>query len=49
MRGGIIVFYLLTVIVKTLPVGINYAVWAGMGFIITGVIIINLFSKSVTH
>ncbi len=72
--GYITAFYLLTVIVKTLPVGITYAIWAGlgivlvaivsavmykqipdapamigMGFIIMGVIIINVFSKSVTH
>ena len=72
--GYLTAFYLLTVIVKTLPVGITYAIWAGMGIvlvaivsavmykqipdwpaiigmglIITGVIIINLFSKSATH
>lgn len=72
--GYLIAFYLLTVIVKTLPVGITYAIWAGMGIvlvaivsavmykqipdapaiigmglIITGVIIINVFSKSVVH
>lgn len=72
--GYLTAFYLLTVIVKTLPVGVTYAIWAGMGIvlvaivsavmykqipdwpaiigmglIITGVIIINLFSKSATH
>ncbi len=72
--GYLIAFYLLTVIVKTLPVGITYAIWAGMGIvlvaivsavmykqipdwpaiigmglIIAGVIIINVFSKSVEH
>lgn len=72
--GYLTAFYLLTVIVKTLPVGITYAIWAGMGIvlvaivsavmykqipdwpaiigmglIIAGVIIINLFSKSATH
>ena len=72
--GYLTAFYLLTVIVKTLPVGITYAIWAGMGivlvaivsavmhkqipdlaamigmsFIIAGVIIINLFSKSGAH
>ena len=72
--GYLTAFYLLTVIVKTLPVGVTYAIWAGMGIvlvaivsavmykqipdwpaiigmglIIAGVIIINLFSKSATH
>lgn len=72
--GYITAFYLLTVIVKTLPVGITYAIWAGMGIvlvaivsavmykqmpdiaaiigmvlIITGVIIINVFSKTAAH
>ena len=72
--GYLTAFYLLTVIVKTLPVGITYAIWAGMGIvlvaivsavmhkqipdlpaiigmalIVIGVIIINIFSKSVTH
>ncbi len=72
--GYLTAFYLLTVIVKTLPVGITYAIWAGMGIvlvaivsavmykqipdwpaiigmglIIAGVIIINLFSKSGAH
>ncbi len=72
--GYLTAFYLLTVIVKTLPVGITYAIWAGMGIvlvaivsavmykqipdlsaimgmglIIAGVIIINVFSKSGAH
>ncbi|WP_200482655.1 MULTISPECIES: DMT family transporter [unclassified Acinetobacter] len=67
-------FYLLSIVVKTLPVGIAYAIWAGLGIvlvaainfvvlkqkldlpallgiflIIAGVMIINLFSKSVSH
>jgi len=62
-------FYLLSQVIKTIPLGIAYAIWSGvgivltaivgylifkqtldtpamigMGFIITGVIIINLFS-----
>jgi len=69
--GYLTVIYLLTVIVKTLPVGITYAIWSGMGIvfvtivsaviykqipdapaligmglIITGVIIIYVFSKT---
>jgi small multidrug resistance pump len=63
-------FYLLTLVLKTIPVGITYAVWAGLGIalvtiaaavvfgeipdmpaivgialIMTGVVVINLFSR----
>jgi small multidrug resistance pump len=67
-------FYFLTIVLKTMPVGIAYAIWSGLGivlisavgyflfrqaldtaaliglgFIITGVIIVNVFSSSVSH
>lgn len=67
-------FYFLGLTLKTLPVGIAYAIWSGvgvvlisligllffkqsldlsavvgLGLIIAGVIIINIFSKSVSH
>jgi small multidrug resistance pump len=67
-------FYLLSIIVKTMPVGIVYAIWSGVGivlvaivgfvwlkqtldlpaiigigFILTGVLIVNIFSQSMTH
>lgn len=67
-------FYFLSIVLKTMPIGIAYAIWSGvgivligfigwlvfkqsldfpailgMGMIIVGVIIINLFSKSVSH
>ena len=67
-------FYFLGLTLKTLPVGMAYAIWSGagvvlisliglvlfkqslawpaitgLGLIIAGVIIINLFSKSVSH
>jgi small multidrug resistance pump len=67
-------FYLLTIALRTMPVGIAYAIWSGLGivlisavgyfffrqtldlaaviglgFIITGVIIVNAFSSSVSH
>lgn len=66
--------YFLTLTVKSMPVGVAYALWAGTGMvliallgvalhkeqldlpaviglilILAGVLIINLFSKSVTH
>ena len=67
-------FYLLAISLKVLPIGIAYALWSGIGiiltviagiliwresldwakvvgtvFIIVGIIIINLFSKALTH
>jgi small multidrug resistance pump len=65
-------FYLLTLVLRTIPIGITYAVWSGigiisialigaifygqipdfpavigMGLIISGVLVIHLFSKTV--
>ena len=67
-------FYFLGLTLKTLPVGIAYAIWSGVGvvlisligllffkqsldlpavlglaLIIAGVVVINIFSKSVSH
>ncbi|AMX04103.1 DMT family transporter [Microbulbifer thermotolerans] len=67
-------FYLLTLVLRTLPVGVTYAIWSGlgivlvgiagavvykqvpdlpaiigMGLIIAGVIVLNLYSKNVGH
>ncbi len=67
-------FYLLTIALKQMPVGLAYAIWSGLGvvlisiiglvlfkqkldvpaiiglvMIVGGVVVINLFSKSVTH
>lgn len=67
-------FYLLSIVLRTFPVGIAYAIWCAFGivlisvigflffdqrldlpaitgltFIIIGVIIINVFSKSISH
>lgn len=72
--GYIISFYMLSLALKHIPLGIVYAIWSGvgifllaiigyflykqtldfaailgLGFIITGVVIINLFSKTVSH
>lgn len=69
-----IAFYLMSIVMKELPVGIVYAVWSGcgivlvslvsyfaykqsldlaaivgIGLIIAGVIVINVFSKSISH
>jgi small multidrug resistance pump len=72
--GYAIAFYLLTLVLRTIPVGITYAVWAGLGIvlvavigaiiyrqipdipavigmalIVAGVVIINVFSKTIRH
>ncbi|WP_275592385.1 SMR family transporter [Aquamicrobium sp. NLF2-7] len=72
--GYALAFYFLALTLRTMPVGIVYAIWSGagiilitaigwllfrqsldlpalvgMGLIMTGVLVINLFSKSVVH
>ena len=72
--GYMISFYLLTRVLRTIPVGITYAVWAGvgivlvalvgaviykqipdlaaaigMGLIVAGVVVIHVFSKTISH
>lgn len=72
--GYVIAFYFLSLTLKTMPVGIAYAIWSGvgivlvsivgwllyrqtldlpalvgMGLIMAGVIVINLWSKTTVH
>ncbi|ALL04564.1 multidrug transporter [Pedobacter sp. PACM 27299] len=72
--GYVLAFYFLSLTLKTIPVGIAYALWSGVGIvlvsaagyflykqtldlpallgiglIIIGVIVINVFSKSAAH
>ncbi|MET1077527.1 MAG: SMR family transporter [Pseudomonas sp.] len=72
--GYAIAFWMLTLVVRTIPVGVAYAVWAGlgivlvsiaaaliygqkldlpavlgMGLIVAGVVVIQLFSASTGH
>lgn len=72
--GYVVAFYFLSLTLKTMPVGIAYAIWsgvgivlislagwliykqvldlpaiAGMGLIMAGVIVINLFSRTAVH
>jgi small multidrug resistance pump len=67
-------FYCLSIVLKTIPIGVAYAIWSGLGivliaivglvvfnqkldfpaivgmlFIITGVVIMNVFSNTVAH
>lgn len=69
-----IAFYCLSLVLRTLPVGVVYAIWSGAGvalialagwllygqaldlpaivgmtLIVTGVIVLNIFSKTVAH
>lgn len=69
-----IAFYCLSIVLRTMPVGITYAIWSGLGvvliaivgllyygqrldlpalvgmcLIVAGVVVINVFSNSVTH
>ncbi|MFT3920476.1 DMT family transporter [Cloacibacterium sp.] len=72
--GMALSFYMLTIAIKTIPLGIAYAIWSAVGlillslvgyfvykqsldipaiigitFIIIGVVVINVFSKSTSH
>lgn len=74
VTGYAVSFYFLALVLKSIPIGIAYAIWAGMGivlittisaivykqipdlaaiigmlFILTGVIVINVLSKTVGH
>ncbi len=74
VAGYAIAFYFLSLTLKTLPVGVVYAIWSGVGvalialagwmiygqaldvpavigiaLVVAGVIIINVFSKAVSH
>lgn len=69
-----VAFYFLSFVLKTLPVGVAYAIWSGLGvvlvtivgtfvfgqkldlaaiigmlLIVTGVVVMNVFSDSVSH
>jgi len=69
-----IAFYLLTLVLRVMPIGITYAVWSGvgivlvtvvgfflyrqtpdipaiigMGLIISGVVVIHVFSRTISH
>ena len=67
-------FYLLTIVMRSMPTGVTYAIWSGLGvvlisifgylfanekldaaacigisLIVAGVVVINVFSKTVSH
>ena len=72
--GYLLAFYFLSLTLKTIPVGVAYAIWSGVGvvlialsgwlflgqsldipavigltLIVTGVVVINVFSHTVSH
>ena len=72
--GYAVAFYCLSLVLKSIPVGVAYAIWsglgivlitlaafvlygqridlaglAGMGLIVAGVVVLNVFSKSTAH
>ncbi|WMJ09394.1 multidrug efflux SMR transporter [Nitrosomonas sp. sh817] len=72
--GYLLAFYLLSLTLRTIPVGVAYAIWSGVGIvlialsgwlflgqtldtpaliglslIVAGVMVINVFSRTVTH
>ena len=72
--GYSVAFYMLSLVLKTVPIGVAYAIWSGvgivliaivgalffrqipdtpaiigMGLIIAGVMVMNFFSKTVSH
>ncbi len=74
IAGYVVAFYFLSLTLRTMPVGVAYAIWSGvgivlislagwliykqlldlpaiigMGLIMAGVVVINLFSKSTVH
>lgn len=74
LAGYCVAFFLLSIVVKTLPVGVVYAIWSGAGIVLVaivatfwlkqsldlaaivgislillGVLVVNLFSKTIPH
>lgn len=74
VAGYAVAFYCLSLVLKSLPVGVTYAVWSGlgivlitvvafviygqridlpgligMGLIVAGVVVLNVFSKAAAH
>ena len=72
--GYAVAFYFMTLVIRTIPIGITYAIWSGlgivliaavgfvyyrqaldlpaiigMGLIVSGVVVINVFSNTAAH
>ncbi len=44
--GYAVSFYLLSVILKTLPIGITYAIWSGVGIVLTAILAAVIFKQT---
>lgn len=40
-----VAFYCLTVVLKTIPIGITYAIWSGVGIVLIGIVGAVLFKQ----
>ncbi|MBN8921040.1 MAG: QacE family quaternary ammonium compound efflux SMR transporter [Rhizobiales bacterium] len=56
VAGYGLAFYFLSLTLRTMPVGIAYAIWAGLGValvsligVVGGVLVINVFSRTAGH
>ena len=38
VAGYSVAFYFLTLVLKTMPVGISYAIWAGLGIVLVAIV-----------
>ena len=43
--GYAVSFYLLSIILKTLPIGITYAIWSGVGIVLTALLAAVIFKQ----
>ncbi|MCD2173259.1 DMT family transporter [Rhizobium sp. C4] len=41
-----VAFYLLSIVLKTMPVGIAYAIWSGLGIVFVSIIGVTVFRQS---
>ena len=41
-----VAFWMLTLVVRTIPVGVAYAVWAGLGIVLTAVVSVVVFKMA---
>ena len=43
--GYVLAFYMLTLVVRTIPVGVAYAIWAGMGIVLVSIAALVLYQQ----
>lgn len=43
--GYALAFYLLSMVLKTMPVGVAYAIWAGLGMVLTLIVAMVMFGE----